>query len=59
MPTPYVAPTPNPNPLPNPLPTPYAAAASDQPQDVMSVLQAIERGEISVAQGLELMRKLG
>lgn len=40
--------------------TPTApTAAPDQPRDVMSILQAIERGDVSVEQGLEMMKKLG
>ncbi|MCW5850890.1 MAG: DUF4097 family beta strand repeat protein [Anaerolineae bacterium] len=39
--------------------TPTAApAASDQPRDVMGILQAIERGDVSVEQGLDMMKKL-
>ncbi len=39
-------------------PMPTAVAAADRPRDVMGILQAIERGDVSVEQGLEMMKKL-
>ena len=34
------------------------APATGQPRNVMGILEAIERGEVSVEQGLEMMKKL-
>ena len=45
-------------PVSEPAAAPAAAAAAPQPRDVMSILQAIERGDVSVEQGLDMMKKL-